>query len=272
MDTCLKHYLETVPQYQETVQFLQTIFDFQAALAKKIEFEPKEMEQSEVVDRWQANQPLLTGEMHIDPTLFHKTLTHLRPLLSSDDTMQDALNRLLTSEAISPPNIDTLLNDLQTNGETRLNQLADDITVAPDTPAFLLQIVLSPFFEKAAQPHQKWIEKAQWRGGNCPMCGSEPVMARLTREEGQRIFTCSLCHTEWPFARLHCPFCEDTNSLELNYFTLDDDKTYRVDCCDKCQRYLKTVDERVVNYPINILVENEITAHLDAVATEQGYQ
>lgn len=272
MDASIKYYIETQPQYRETLEFLQSIFDFQAELVEKIKPGRKNFEQAEVIELWRAQKPLFTGKMYpVDPLLFRETLPNLQPLLSSDKAMQEALNRLLASDLLAPANVETFLNNLNTTGETYIQQLADDLAIAADALAFLLQTVLSPFFEKAAQPYRKWLEIAPWRSGTCPICGSEPVMARLTRDEGQRILTCSLCHTEWAFDRVRCPFCEDEASSELNYFTLDDDSAHRVDCCNQCQRYLKTVDERAVNYPINLLVENIITAQLDTIATEQGY-
>ncbi len=276
MDTGIQYYLETFPQYQQTLEFLQSLLDFQAKLAKKIKPAQQKFEQNQVIKRLHSGEPLFSGEtmVPIDPSLFQEALTDLRPLLSSDKAAQEALDRLLASTLMSPPNIKPLLNELNTGGETRIQQLAGNLSINPDVLVFLLQTVLFPFFEKAAQPYQKWIKLAQWRGRICPVCGSEPVMAHLTREEGRRTLTCSFCHTEWVFDRLRCPFCEDgTEAPKLNnYFTVDDDKAHRVDCCDLCHRYLKTVDERAVNYAINLRAENIITAHLDALAIEQGYR
>lgn len=276
MDTSIKYYIETFPQYRATLEFLQSMLNFQAELAQKIKPGQPKLKRSRAIEQWDSKKPLFSGETMypIDPVLFQEALTTLRPLLSSDKATQEALDRLLASTAMSPPNIKALLNELDTMGEPRIQHLADDLAITSDALVFLLQTVLSPFLEKASQPYRKWIEIAQWRGGICPVCGSEPVMARLTREEGRRILTCSLCRTEWTFDRLRCPFCEsEKESPKLNnYFTVDDDKVHRVDCCDQCHRYLKTVDERKVDYPINVWAENIITAHMDTLAIEQGYR
>ncbi|HIC89599.1 MAG TPA: formate dehydrogenase accessory protein FdhE [Anaerolineae bacterium] len=58
----------------------------------------------------------------------------------------------------------------------------------------------------------------------------------------------------------------------LRYFTVDGDEAHRVECCGQCQRYIKTVDERVTGHPANLLIEDVITAHLDVLAAEQGYR
>ena len=104
------------------------------------------------------------------------------------------------------------------------------------------------------------------------MCGSEPGMARLAADDGRRILACFLCHTEWVFDRLRCPFCEYNGPPIIRHFTVDDDNAHRVDCCDACGRYLKVVDERVMGRPSSLPVEDVITAHLDMLAKEQRYR
>lgn len=273
MDTTLQQYIKTFPQYRETLELLQTLLNFQRELAQKIKPGQEKFSQNEAIEHWHSQKPLFSGERYaVDPSLFQESLTTLHPLLSSDRALQDALERLLASNEMPPLLIETLFDDFHIPDETHIQQWANDLAVSPDILAFLLQIVLSPFFEKAAEPYKEWIAKASWRRGICPICGSEPVMARLTRPEGRRVLTCSLCYTEWVFDRMRCPFCGNESVSEFNYFTVDDDKTHRVDCCDHCQRYLKTVDERLLTYPLNMRVENVITARLDTIANEQGYQ
>ncbi len=138
--------------------------------------------------------------------------------------------------------------------------------------AFLLHTVLSPFFQKQAEPYLEWVKESSWRRGICPICGSEPEMARLTQKNGKRILFCPLCYTEWPFDRLRCPFCESDGEPRLRYFTVNDDEAHRVYCCDKCHRYIKTVDERILGHRADLLVEDVITFHLDVMAEEQGFQ
>jgi FdhE protein len=183
-----------------------------------------------------------------------------------------ALDHLLASSYLTSSKVETLLGDLVADSDASIQRLADATSTDPDILAFVLRTVLSPFFKKQAAPYQEWVETAAWRRGVCPMCGSEPWMARLTHQEGRRILACSLCHTEWTFDRLRCPFCESDGQPLLRYFTVDDDEAHRVDCCDRCQRYVKTVDERVSGRPANLPVEDVITAHLDALARELGYQ
>jgi FdhE protein len=98
-------------------------------------------------------------------------------------------------------------------------------------------------------------------------------MAKLRREDGKRILECSLCNTQWVFKRLRCPFCGNEDADTLGFFFVEE-ATYRVDKCDKCKRYIKTVDER--KKPEGglraLLVEDVATLYLDMLAAKEGYQ
>jgi FdhE protein len=279
-DIDIKHYSQTMPQYRESLVVLQSVLDFQTALAEKVP--DLRVESAVAHERWQAGQPLFANEsLPIPPSLFREALEDLHPLLP-EGPARVALDQLLASSLMEPMNVESLLDDLMTDSDSCLERLADATSVESDTLAFLLRIVLSPFFEKQTRLYRSWLEATTWRSGLCPMCGSEPAMARLAHDDGRRILACSLCRTEWVFDRLRCPFCEngeqavgipedDKTQPRLRYFTVADDETHRVDCCDRCQRYLKTVDERVSGRPANLWIEEVITAHLDVLAGEQGY-
>ena len=279
VDTDIRRYSETMPQYRESLDFLRSILDFQASLTEKLtlsmveEVPDLQIESAVAFERWQAGQPLFASEtLPIPAPLFREALVDLRLLLPPESPAQITLDRLLASSLMSPANIETLLDDLIADSDSCIQRVANDTSTEPDTLAFLLYTVLSPFFEKQAKPYREWFEVAVWRRGICPMCGSEPAMARLVHDDGRRILACSLCCTEWAFDRLRCPFCESGGQPHLRHFTVDDDGAHRVDCCDRCQRYLKTVDERVSGRPANLPVEEVVTAHLDVLAREQGYR
>ena len=272
VDTDKTHYSETMPQYREALDFLQRILNFQVALMERLEPEPS-IESAVAHKRWQTGQPLFADEpLPISAPLFREALVDLRPLLPPESPAQVALDRLLDSNLMALVNVEPLLDDLKADSDSCIQGLADVTSTEPDTVAFLFRTVLSPFFENQARPYQKWVDVAAWRRGICPMCGSEPAIARLDYDNGQRILACSLCHTEWAFDRLRCPFCESEGQPLLRHFTVDDDNAHRVDSCNQCQRYLKTVDERVLGRPANLSIEEVITTHLDVLAREQGYQ
>ena len=272
MRTDIERYAQAMPQYRDALSFLQNILDFQAALADKIEPD-LQIEPAVAREKWEAGEPLFADKSPAIPApLFRQALAELRPLLPPGDVLQEVLDRLLASELVVSSQLEKVLADLITDSDACIRRLADAASTTPDTVAPLLRIVLSPFFEKPAALYREWIREAGWRRGICPICGSEPWMARLDREHGERMLACSLCRTEWAFDRLRCPFCGGDDQPKVRFFNVDDDDAHRVDCCDRCLRFIKTVDERVAGRPANLPVEDVITSHLDTLAREYGYR
>jgi FdhE protein len=278
MDTDIQRYARTMPEYREPLTFLQNILDFQATLAEKVEADLR-IEPARAREKWHNGQVLLAGEsLSLPAALFREALVDLRSWLPPEGPARETLNQLLASVSMAPATAEVWLADViadsvkYSRGDMDLQWLANATSTDPAMLAFLLRVVLSPVFQKQAAPYQVWVETAPWRRGSCPVCGSQPGMARLTCDNGQRILVCPLCCTEWAFDRLRCPFCEEDNQPRLRYFTVGDDQEHRIDCCDRCQRYVKTVDERVLGRRANLPAEDVITAHLDVLARDQGYQ
>ncbi|MFH1025819.1 MAG: formate dehydrogenase accessory protein FdhE, partial [Nitrospirota bacterium] len=114
-------------------------------------------------------------------------------------------------------------------------------------------------------------DQESWWRGYCPICGSEPSIAEF-KEEGARFLVCSSCNFEWRFNRLKCPFCENDNHEKLRYFyTEKEGKAYRIDVCEKCKRYIKTIDVAALDVDFIPLLEDIGTLHLDIVAQKEGY-
>jgi len=287
MDTDIQSYAEAMPQYQEQLNALGRVLDFQASLVQKIEpglpIEPDVAHQ-----KWRTGHPLFpAGSLPIPPSLFQAAVTGLHAALPPGGAAQASLDRLLASSSTTASNVGALLEEYL-EGDNPVDdegnaQSVDGVTSTdPEVLTLVLRTLLYPFFEKRVAPYREWVETDLWRRGTCPMCGSEPHMARLASDDGQRILACSLCRTEWSFDRLRCPFCESDAQYrhfddaqyrpQLRHFTIDGDEARRVDCCDQCQRYIKTVDERVSGRPANLLAEDVITAHLDVLARDHGYR
>jgi formate dehydrogenase accessory protein FdhE len=259
---------QTEEAVQETERLLHDISTFQAKLVRDVA-PCLQLEPAATCARLQSGQPLLTKELLPPATAFlRQALTELRSWLPPAGRARLTLDQLLASNAVNR----IALCDIIAEGEPYFQHLADDISQGPDVVAFLLGIVVAPFLQKQAEPYRGWIEAAAWRRGSCPVCGSQPWMARLSADNGRRSLACSLCHTEWGFERLRCPFCDNTDQARLRYFTVNGDIAHRVDCCDRCRRYIKTVDERASGGPANLLLEDVATVHLDALALQQGYR
>lgn len=106
----------------------------------------------------------------------------------------------------------------------------------------------------------------------CPFCGRKPGsgVLRPLGDGGQRSLICSLCLFEWEFRRILCPACGEENHAKLPVYTAEEPKHVRVECCDSCRCYLKTVD--LTKNGLAEPVVDEIAAiPLDLWAQDQGY-
>jgi FdhE protein len=277
METDLGGYLEQWPDYRESLILVQRLIALQRRMAEMLESD-LHIQPDTVRARLAAGQPLLTGERLAPPQPWlEEAATELRALLPADSDAVVVLERLL-AEGVS----DIWRHaDPVTGYQACIQQMVDSAGAEVGLVEFLLTAVLSPFFDTQVAPYRAQIEAVAWRRGSCPACGSEPWMARLVGESGQRRLVCALCQTEWTYDRLGCPFCQSDDQIKrlsgraprLRYFTVDGDGAHRAYCCEQCSRYIKTVDERATtSHSINLLAEDVVTARLDQLAREHGFR
>jgi formate dehydrogenase accessory protein FdhE len=106
----------------------------------------------------------------------------------------------------------------------------------------------------------------------CPFCGRKPGLGVL-RQQGDgaaRSLVCSLCLAEWEFRRIVCPECGEENNGKLPVYIADDFAHIRVEGCDTCKKYIKSVD-LTKNGLADPVVDEIAAAPLDLWAQEHGY-
>lgn len=84
------------------------------------------------------------------------------------------------------------------------------------------------------------------RQGHCPFCGAAPAVSSLREmpdsNAAARMLHCGLCGCEWNAVRGICPACAEGDPAKLPVFTSDAHPAVRVEACETCRRYLKSVD------------------------------
>ncbi|MBI2187571.1 MAG: formate dehydrogenase accessory protein FdhE [Acidobacteria bacterium] len=139
-----------------------------------------------------------------------------------------------------------------------------------DAALFALETVLQPIAERLAAIWPACGANAS--NSRCLICGGAPVVGVL-REEGhgaRRRLVCGLCLTEWDYLRLTCVKCGEQRFDALPVFTADQFPHARVDACDTCRSYLKTIDATKDGRAIPV-VDDLATVTLDLWARDQGY-
>jgi formate dehydrogenase maturation protein FdhE len=136
---------------------------------------------------------------------------------------------------------------------------------------FVIHSALRPFLRAYADTLGRFVDAGAWYRGYCPICGGEPDMAALEKSGGRRSLLCSRCDAEWSYRRLGCPFCSNDDPKDLAFFP-SDDKVYRLAVCERCHRYIKTVDLRETPTKRPLAAERVLTAGMDVAAESTGYQ
>jgi FdhE protein len=155
--------------------------------------------------------------------------------------------------------------------EKIIEQVAADFGLDKKVFSFLVQSSLKPSVEAGMEQVCGELDPETWLKGYCPVCGSLPSLSLLKEEGGKRYLLCSHCSYLWRIDRLFCPFCNNREQKSLQYFCGEGDEAYRIDLCDKCCQYIKTVDYRNLEESDPVL-EDLATLHLDILASQKGYK
>lgn len=190
---------------------------------------------------------------------------------------------LLLVQARGPANLAKLSQDLGVRGQTYWSELLPSAWSAPgpsDAVTLLVQAFLQPYAELlrsrtkvASLP--KGVPFKPGMSGDiavCPFCIRKPTVGvmRQMGEGAARSMICSFCLAEWNFRRLVCPGCGEENDTKLPVFTADDFDYIRVECCESCKTYIKTID-LTKNGRAEPMVDELASAPLDLWAREHGY-
>lgn len=144
-----------------------------------------------------------------------------------------------------------------------------------DLLAALAPLALQPFMARFAAQVRSACPLYGWRAPYCPVCGREPDVARVD-PDNLRFLHCGLCDTEWQTYRLSCAWCDTDDAKQVQILTAAELEPWRVDLCNACGGYIKTLDQRhggLLALPgVDLFVEDARTLALDLLAQERGYR
>jgi formate dehydrogenase accessory protein FdhE len=143
-------------------------------------------------------------------------------------------------------------------------------TVSPSERA-LAWIFLQPYAEYLADHRE--VAAMDGTPSTCPLCGGRPAVGVL-RSEGdgaKKSLICMLCAHEWQFRRIYCPACGEEREPQMAFYSAPEIAHVRVDVCDTCHTYLKSIDLTKTGLAVAV-VDELATIPLDLWAREHGYQ
>jgi FdhE protein len=171
-------------------------------------------------------------------------------------------------EKMIKASFDHVEDETAADNRQKLADAEDDL----DLIDLFVEESLRPELEYVADKYSKTVAKFGWTEGYCPICGKEPKIGEIRgEEEGKRYLFCHQCGYKWNFRRIKCPFCGNEEQQSLAYFAVEGEERYHVDVCNKCRRYIKTIELSQAAGEINLDVEDIATLHLDMLAYEEGY-
>jgi len=135
----------------------------------------------------------------------------------------------------------------------------------------LAWIFLQPYAEYLADHRE--VTAMDGTPSTCPLCGGRPAVGVL-RSEGdgaKKSLICMLCAHEWQFRRIYCPACGEEREPQMAFYSAPEIAHVRVDVCDTCHTYLKSIDLTKTGLAVAV-VDELATIPLDLWAREHGYQ
>jgi FdhE protein len=217
--------------------------------------------QKEVYEYLQSRRGWLpSGALELDLSVLRVVLPKFLTALQSN--APDAI----ASEARHRLNADT----------TTLDEMLLAFWRAPSDEQFFAKAFLQPYARWLAETGAQPVDRAIGAGENrCPFCAGKPQLAVLKLDEpgadvGSRKLLCSLCLTEWTFRRVVCASCGEERAPQLGYFQAEQLDYVRIDVCETCKHYIKSIDLTRLGLAVP-LVDEVATAALDLWARERGY-
>jgi len=142
---------------------------------------------------------------------------------------------------------------------------------ATSSDRLLAWIFLQPYAEYLAANREPTI--VDGTPSTCPLCGGKPIVGvlRSVGDGAKKSLICMLCAHEWIFRRIYCPACGEEKEPQMAFYSAPEISHVRVDVCDTCHTYLKSIDLTKTGLAVP-LVDELATIPLDLWAVEHGYK
>ncbi len=146
----------------------------------------------------------------------------------------------------------------------------DTAATESQVTTFVMRHAVRPFLRPYAVEVMALPESQSWPRLSCPVCGGHPDFAAVAADGHRRHLLCARCDAEWIDARMGCPYCGNADPESLGYFLMG--AAYRLDTCERCHRYLKTIDFRDTWLRRPLALERILTPAMDLAARQEGYR
>jgi FdhE protein len=147
--------------------------------------------------------------------------------------------------------------------------MGEKYQIEPSLLLMIFDLPLRPFFEELSRKTEDGMIEIWWET-YCPVCGRTPRVA-ITRKR-KRYMACSFCGTQYLVDLFVCTNCENNNPEKLGFIAFNDLPGYEVNYCEKCNKYIKILDEEKIGKRIPRGLEDLITQDLDVRAQSDEFK
>ncbi len=275
------YYAKLRPVQEDVLRTFQKVFECQTRLADG--FAGKQLWLPELNGSsfaqgvsWLAGQ-----DIREHGSLLHESARQLLPVMVEafplGDTFEGLARTFDSKDGMLGNSVSALLaGDLNTV-RTQAEALAMDSGLF----AFILRSIAAPVMMALAANGAEMLQGQPWRQGYCPVCGSAPSIAYLSKRDnidldslvgggGKKFLHCSLCSHVWRFPRDLCPSCGTNEPHQREILHVEGVRYERAEFCHQCKGYMLTIDFREVAQEPNLLLAPVALMHLDAIAQQKG--
>lgn len=108
--------------------------------------------------------------------------------------------------------------------------------------------------------------------GRCPVCKGAPALSLISGKNASRSLVCSFCWHEYKTKKSVCPFCKNDDQQTLGHISLDTEKGIRADYCNKCKKYIKTINLKEYRKDIYLPLELISSMPFDMKMNQEGFK
>jgi FdhE protein len=262
------------PEFAAMLDLYENIFITQEKAGKKISLPEFKIPQEKLSIKHAESFPLVDiSEFSIDYKNSEALFNELCDILTDTENELSAMVKsikLMTGE--NKIDLNKLFAAFIKEEESLFDEAETKYNIDKQVLGFLVFNALQPSLVSFSEMVSVNLEKDnEWEKGYCPVCGSMPELS-LFEENGKRFLICGFCSHKWASKRMYCPFCENADHETLQYYSIDNEEEYRVDVCDKCKKYIKTIDIKKTTRTIYAPLEIRSTPYIDIKFEEMGYK
>ena len=273
--TAVKEMKNKKPGLEEMLNLYEQIFILQEKTKALISLSEFSISDEILSLKIKEKFPLVNiSQFQIDYKASETLLLSIIDLMSNKEIKEDEisnttklLSSLIQDNKIIPKE---LFDSFIKEDESYFEVINEKYKINKEILGFLVFNSLKPSIVSFSEKISQYLEKTEWEKGYCPICGSMPELS-VFEKDGKRFLICGFCSHKWASKRIYCPFCENTDHETLQYFSIDDEEEYRVDTCDKCKCYIKTINTEQTTREIYFPLESHITLYINAKFDEMGY-